>query len=53
MHQALVRMQERKNIGKIILEPYLDDSNRNAVTNSKSSDTSGPDDNETNEVENN
>jgi hypothetical protein len=41
----LGRLLERKNIGKVIIEPYLDENNiSNERGDRHSSDTSGPDD---------
>lgn len=47
IHLALGRLLERQNIGKVLLEPYLDDANvSNNIEKERrhSSDTSGPDD---------
>ncbi|CAF0710877.1 unnamed protein product [Brachionus calyciflorus] len=42
---ALARLQERKNIGKVIIEPYIDEENltKDGQENINSSDTDGPD----------
>ena len=44
---ALSRLHERKNIGKVVIEPYYDEEAERMDNDIHSSDTDGPDDQDT------